>query len=99
MQYACRKHGSLDSSEYDTSLFEIQGYNLISAGKYCSPHRGLIIYLREDYNFEIFNLHPQSMIWDGLFIEINGKALGRKHAIVGNKTPKRCSTKLLNIYF
>ena len=42
------------SSEYDTSLFEIQGYNLISAGKYCSPHSGLIIYLREDYNFEFF---------------------------------------------
>ena len=39
------------SSEYDTSLFEIEGYNLISAGK---------------YNFENFNLHPQSMIWDDL---------------------------------
>ena len=24
------------------------------------------------------------MLWDGLFIEINGKALGRKHVIVGN---------------
>ena len=72
------------SSESDTSLFEIQGYNLISAGKYCSPHSGLMIYLREDYNFTILNLHTQSMIWDGLFIEIHGKALGRKHIIVGN---------------
>ena len=43
-----------------------------------------MIYLREDYNFTILNLHTQSMIWDGLFIEIHGKALGRKHIIVGN---------------
>ena len=31
------------SSESDTSLFEIQGCNLISAGKYCSPHSGLMV--------------------------------------------------------
>ena len=38
------------SSDYDTSLFKIDGYNLISQGKICSSHGGLAIYISEKFN-------------------------------------------------
>ena len=56
------------SNDSDTSLFELYGYKLISAGKFCSVHSGLMIYLSDEYNFKCLNLHEQSSIWDGLFI-------------------------------
>ena len=72
------------SNDSDTSLFELYGYKLISAGKFCSVHSGLMIYLSDEYNFKCLNLHEQSSIWDGLFIEVYGKPLNRKKLVIGN---------------
>ena len=41
------------SSDSDTSLFKIDGYNLISQGKMCSSHGGLAIYVSEKFNFSL----------------------------------------------
>ena len=36
------------TSDSDTSIFKIDGYNLISQGKMCSSHGGLAIYVSEN---------------------------------------------------
>ena len=72
------------SNDSDTSLFELYGYKLISAGKLFSVHSGLMIYLSDEYNFKCLNLHEQSSIWDGLFIEVYRKPLNRKQLVIGN---------------
>ena len=66
------------SSESDTSLFKLHGYNFVSVGKFCSAHSGLGIYISDDYNFKVMNMHEQSMLWDGMFVEISGQSLNDK---------------------
>ena len=67
----------------DTSLLQIPGYTLISLGRTCSAHGGLIIYLQDKYTFHICDLYKGSDLWEGLFIEISGNNL--KHPItLGN---------------
>ena len=39
---------------------------------------GLGIYISDDYNFEVMNMHEQSMLWDGMFVEISGQSLNDK---------------------
>ena len=40
------------SSECSTKLIELSEYQLISKGKYCSNHGGLLIYVHNDYLWE-----------------------------------------------
>ena len=66
------------SSESDTSLFKVHGYNFVSVSKFCSSHSGLGIYISDDYNFKVMNMHEQSMLWDDMFVEISGQSLNDK---------------------
>ena len=101
------------SSESDTSLFELHGYNFVSVGTFCSAHdgptwlrvesvmhgnmynfvsvgtfcsahSGLGIYISDDYNFKVMNMHEQSMLWDGMFVEISGQSLNDKKIMLVN---------------
>ena len=72
------------SSESDTSLFELRGYNFVSVGQFCSAHSGLGIYISDDYNFKVMNMHEQSMLWVGMFVEISGQSLNDKKIMLGN---------------
>ena len=69
------------SSDSDLSLLQLPGYQLIHQGSKCTKHGGLIIYLNENYNYEIRNLYTDSNIWEGLFIDINGGNLCRTFTI------------------
>ena len=71
------------STVSDTSLYQLEGYNLISVGKVCSAHSGLMIYLKKEYAYKILQIHEQSDLWDGQFIEISGMPLNKK-IILGN---------------
>ena len=53
-------------------------------GKFCSAHSGLGIYISDDYNFKVMNMHEQSMLWDGMFVEISGRSLNDKKIMLGN---------------
>ena len=66
------------STVSDTSLYQLEGYNLISVGKVCSAHSGLMIYLKKEYAYKILQIHKQSDLWDGQFIEISGTPLNNK---------------------
>ena len=71
------------SSDSDTSLFKIDGYNLISQGKMCSSHGGLAIYISEKFNCSTIDLNINSQIWEGQFIEI-ANIESNKSLIIGN---------------
>ena len=40
------------SSECNVQLFELHSYRLVSKGKYCSNHGGLLIYVHNDFLWE-----------------------------------------------
>ena len=58
------------SSESSTSLYDLPNYQLISRGKYCSNHGGLITYVHNDYNWEPLNVKDQTTGWKNLFLKI-----------------------------
>ena len=51
------------SDNHDTTLFHIPGYHLIHQGYRCGTHSGLIIYLQEEYTFNLRNIYMHSKIW------------------------------------
>ena len=67
----------------DTSFFHLAGYKLISQGKHCSSHGGLLIYLSDEYDFKLLSLHKPSELWEGQFIEVNSSTLHHK-IVIGN---------------
>ncbi len=44
------------SNDADLSLFKLDNYNIISKGKTCSAHGGLVIYLHNSYRHK--NISP-----------------------------------------
>ena len=63
------------SHDQDTSLFNIPGYHLIHRGKSRSNHSGLIIYLSDEFSYNVKDTLPGSQLWDGLFIDVYGESL------------------------
>ena len=68
----------------DTSLFQLDGYNLIAQGKRCSTRGGLIIYLKDTIQYKLIDIQANSNIWEGQFIEIEHENVGNKKIILGN---------------
>ena len=58
------------SNDADTSLFKIEGYKLISKGKTCSAHGGLLIYLNSSYHYNNV-LTGTSDIWEQQLISVS----------------------------
>ena len=58
------------TADSDLSLFQIEGYNLISTGRSSSAHGGVAIYLHETLKFNLINEFISSDNWDGQFIEV-----------------------------
>ena len=56
----------------------------IILSQFCSARSGLGIYISDDYNFKVMNIHEQSMLWDGMFVEISGQSLNDKKITLGN---------------
>ena len=64
----------------DSSLIQIEGYQLITQSQSSSAHGGLAIYVKTNYKYDIYKSikHP---LWEGLFIKIWN---GSKNIVVGN---------------
>mgnify|MGYP000297251403 CR=1 FL=1 len=71
------------SATDDMSIYQINGYNLISQGYICSSHGGLAIYLRNSFNYKTLPVYKESEIWEGQFIEISSN-LVQKKIVLGN---------------
>ena len=78
------------SSECSTKMFELPDYQVISKGKYCSNHGGLLIYVHNDYYCEPLTTKEGTTGWENLFIKIRHKSPGSKANIIGNiyRVPK-----------
>ena len=63
--------------EADLSLLQLPGYTLISQSTICSSHGGQAIYLHDTFNYTLLPIYKRSTIWEGLFIEIEGKHLNK----------------------
>ena len=85
------------SNDSDWSLLQLPGYQLIHQGSKCTKHGGLIIYLNENYSYEIRNLYNSSNIWEGIFIDINGGNLCRTFTIGNIYRPPRDNNNNINI--
>ena len=72
------------SSESSTSLYDLPNYQLISRGKYCSNHGGLITYVHKDYNWEPLNVKDQTTGWENLFLKITHRTQNTKKYIIRN---------------
>ena len=66
------------SSESPTSSFDLPNYQLISRGKYCSNHGGLITYIHNDFNWEPVSIKDQTTGWENLFIKISHNSQNSK---------------------
>ena len=87
------------SDQSDTSLLNINGYNLISNGFVCSIHAGLSIYLKDEYKHQHVNLYTKNNVWEGQFIEVSGGPLKRK-IIIGNiYRPPKTTADNSNFFF
>ena len=71
------------SNSDDMSIYQLDGYNLISQGYICSRHGGLAIYLRDSFDYKTLSIYNESEIWEGQFIEINSN-LVQKKIVLGN---------------
>ena len=72
------------SSESSTLLYDLPNYQLISRGKYCSNHGGLITYAHNNYNWEPLNVKDQTTGWENLFVKITHRSQNTKKYVIGN---------------
>ena len=72
------------ADDSDTSLLQLDGYHLISKGKTCSSHGGLLIYLKNNLKFEIIDIINDCNIWEEQFIRILFNKPLVKNVILGN---------------
>jgi len=71
------------SSKHDTSLLQLEGYNLVSKPYRCSSHAGLAIYLKQDLKYSELEMSDnESNLWEGQFLKI--KLSNYKTITVGN---------------
>jgi hypothetical protein len=78
----CLQETWLDDNS-DTSLLQLDGYNLISKGKKCSGHGGVAVYLHKKFAFEILKI-DESDKWDTLFISVKLPNTAAKQIVIGN---------------
>ena len=67
------------SDNSDTSLIQIDNYTLISKGKTCSTHGGLLIYLHNTYHYKTISTNIKSDIWEGQFISVTTQQTNKKN--------------------
>ena len=77
----CLQETWLDSNA-DTSMLQIDDYTLISQGKTCSSHGGLLIYLHKHYKYKHL-VGETSNIWEGQFIRVTDEETNT-HVTIGN---------------
>ena len=77
------------SDNSDTSLIQIDNYTLISKGKTCSTHGGLLIYLHNTYHYKTILTNIKSDIWEGQFISVTTQQTNKKITIGNIYRPPR----------
>ena len=71
------------SNKADLSMFKLDNYKIISKGKTCSAHGGLVIYLHNSYRHKQILTNVKSDIWEGQFISVTTEKTNN-NIIIGN---------------
>ena len=83
------------SDDSDTSLLQLEDYNLITKGKACSAHGGVGIYLHKSFDYEVLHI-TESENWDGIAISVN---VNSKQVIIINiYRPPRSSVEAIKMF-
>ena len=77
------------SNDADASLFKLEGYKIISKGKTCSSHGGLLIYLNSSYHYKNILTDTTSDIWEGQLISVSNHTTNKKITIGNIYRPPR----------
>lgn len=85
------------SDNDNLSMFNLPDYQMISQGKICSGHGGLITYVHKDYSWSKRNLYESSDIWEGLFLDINITDMHKKISLGNIYKPPRNNNNNYNI--
>ena len=78
-----------DPDKFNYAILEIPGYQLIPQGYRCGMKGGLVIYLRDCFQFKLRNLYKDSKHWEGLFIDILCEKLPNKITLANIYRPPR----------
>ena len=62
----------------DLTLYQLDGYDLITKGFMSSTHGGLAIYVNSMFNHTSLSLFNGAKIWEGQFLEISKHDLNKK---------------------
>ena len=65
-------------------LIQMEGYTCISQSYKCSNHGGLVTYVKSKYSKKILDICPESLAWEGLFVEISSQTDKNSKFIAGN---------------
>lgn len=57
------------------SLFQIEGYELVSQETICTSHGGLAFYINTKHKYKLLPIYNRSDIWEGFFVEITEPGL------------------------
>ena len=79
------------------SIFNLPNYHMVSQGKICSGHGGLITYIHNDYTWIKRNLGEPSDIWEGLFLDISSNEMHKKITLGNIYKPPRNNNNNNNI--
>ena len=88
------------SNDTDLSLYMIPGYHLISTGHYASTHGGLVMYLKQRWDYNLKTCDTVSKLWERQIVEIiDPNVKLRKKIIVGNiYRPPNISRESFNVF-
>jgi exonuclease III len=77
------------SDKTDVNLFSLSGYTAIVLPASCSSHGGLIIYIHDDFTFNVRDIYKKSDAWEGLFIDIYHTSFSKKLTLCNIYRPPR----------
>jgi hypothetical protein len=74
----------------------LNGYQAIHQQRHCSEHGGLLIFLRENYTYDLLNLDEKSDVWESQFIKVKIEHGSNDNLLIGNiyRPPHKLKSQL-----
>ena len=86
------------SNDADLSILQLPNYRCISKGRSCSQHGGLIVYLHENYNQNVYIETKDSDIWEGIFVKICNSSNEKNIEIANVYRPPNNNNDNINLF-
>ena len=79
------------------SMFDLPDYQMVSQGKICIGHGGLITYIHKEFTWTKIPLYESSNIWEGLFLDVRSNDMHKKITLGNIYKPPRNNNNNTNI--